>query len=152
MEAFVPVDGGQLWTDAEGEGVPVMFISGGPGCCDYLEPVAGMLEGVAQTVRFDARGCGRSTLLETYTLDGALADLETIREHYGFEQWIVVGHSAGADHAIAYALRSRSAPVRSCACRADAYPTIGNGTRRTRRDAMRASKPRWRTPTRRTWM
>jgi proline iminopeptidase len=84
-----------------------VLCSGGPGCCDYLEPVARLFDGKAQTIRFDSRGCGRSSLFETYTLDDSLADLERIRGHYGFERWIVLGHSAGADIALAYALRYR---------------------------------------------
>jgi proline iminopeptidase len=105
MEAFVPAPPGALWTLAQGRGTPVLMVSGGPGCCDYLGPVAELLDGQAMTIRFDARGCGRSSPAEAYTLAGCLADIERIREHYQVDDWIVVGHSAGADHALAYALQ-----------------------------------------------
>ena len=104
METYIESGGIKLWTDADGSGTPVILISGGPGCCDYLEPVAALLDG-ARTIRFDARGCGRSSLAPRYTLADSLADLEAIRAHYGIERWIVLGHSAGADHALAYALQ-----------------------------------------------
>jgi proline iminopeptidase len=39
-----------------------------------------------------------------YNLETCLADLENIREQYGTDQWLVGGHSWGADLAIAYAL------------------------------------------------
>ena len=43
-EQFVNSDGAQLWTLVQGQGVPVVLCNGGPGCCDYLAPVAAMLD------------------------------------------------------------------------------------------------------------
>lgn len=107
MESFVNVPGGQLWTSRAGSGPAVLLVSGGPGCCDYLEPVANMLEGRVTAIRFDARGCGRSSHWENYRLADSLSDLEALRRHYGLEDWVVLGHSAGADLALAYALEHR---------------------------------------------
>ncbi|MGH2609117.1 MAG: alpha/beta fold hydrolase [Tepidiformaceae bacterium] len=104
MEQTIPVPGGRLWTASEGAGVPVVFISGGPGCCDYLEPASQPLAGVARTIRFDARGCGRSSESAQYALETSLSDLEAIRAHYGVDRWVLVGHSAGADMALLYAM------------------------------------------------
>lgn len=104
METFVEAGAGRLWTVTEGEGVPVVLCPGGPGCCDYLAPVARLLDEVARTVRYDPRGCGRSAPAGEYTVADAVADLEAIREHYGFERWVVAGHSWGADLALAYTL------------------------------------------------
>jgi proline iminopeptidase len=103
-EQFVPSGGARLWTVAAGCGIPVVLCSGGPGCCDYLAPVAAMLDDIAQVIRFEGRGCGRSDALPPYTIETCLADLEAVRQHYGVERWIVGGHSAGADLALAYAL------------------------------------------------
>ena len=103
-EQFVSSDGVQLWTVAQGNSIPIVLCNGGPGCCDYLAPVAAMLDGIAQVIRFEARGCGRSDAMPPYTVATCLADLEAIRRHYGVERWIVGGHSAGADLALAYAL------------------------------------------------
>jgi proline iminopeptidase len=103
-EQFVDSEGAQLWTISEGNGIPVVLCNGGPGCCDYLAPVAAMLDDIAQVIRFEARGCGRSDPLPPYTMETCLADLEAVRQHYDIERWIVGGHSAGADLALAYAL------------------------------------------------
>jgi proline iminopeptidase len=104
VEQFITARDAQLWVSVEGFGVPVLLISGGPGCCDYLEPVAALLNGHAQTIRFDARGCGRSSPVSEFTFEASLADVERIREFIGAERWIVAGHSAGADLALAYAV------------------------------------------------
>jgi proline iminopeptidase len=101
---FVQRDGADLWTIATGKGTPMLICNGGPGCCDYLEPVAAMVDDMAQVVRFEQAGCGRSGARPSYNVEDCIADLETIRQSYGFEQWIVGGHSWGADLALAYAL------------------------------------------------
>ena len=104
-EAFLDIGGLRLWTVAQGSGVPVVLCSGGPGCCDYLSPLAGMLDDLCQVVRFDHRGCGRSDEAEFYTIETCIEDLEAIRQHYGIERWLVFGHSFGADLALAYSMR-----------------------------------------------
>ena len=59
-ESFVDVGDLRLWTIVQGRGVPLVLCSGGPGCCDYLEPLAGMFDDLCEVIRFDHRGCGRS--------------------------------------------------------------------------------------------
>jgi proline iminopeptidase len=103
-ERFVHSQGARLWTISQGSGVPLVLCNGGPGCCDYLAPVAAMLDDLTQVIRFEASGCGRSDPLPAYTVQTCLADLEAIRQHYATERIIVAGHSAGADLALAYAL------------------------------------------------
>ena len=99
-ELFVTSDDARLWTIAQGSGIPIVLCNGGPGCCDYLAPVAAMLGDIAQVIRFEARGCGRSDAVPPYPIATCLADLEMIRQRYAIERWIVGGHSAGADHHI----------------------------------------------------
>ena len=109
---FVPTpDGASLWTavtgptaDAGREPPTVLLANGGPGCCDYLAPVAAMLDDVARVIRFEQRGCGRSSPEGPFDLATTLADVEAIRTHHGFERWIVGGHSWGADLALGYGL------------------------------------------------
>lgn len=103
-ELFVVSDGASIWTTREGEGDPVMLCNGGPGCCDYLEPVAGMLDDMAQVIRFEQRGCGRSQPVPPYDIETCLTDLENIRNHYRIDRWVIGGHSWGADLALFYAL------------------------------------------------
>lgn len=105
-EYYVNSEGFELWTTTEGKGIPVILCSGGPGCCDYLAPVAELLETTAaQVIRYDARGCGRSQTAPKYSVITSMADIEAIRKHYGFNKWVVIGHSWGADLALLYALR-----------------------------------------------
>jgi pimeloyl-ACP methyl ester carboxylesterase len=103
-EQFVDSEAARLWTISAGSGVPTVLCNGGPGCCDYLAPVAAMLDDIAQVIRLEASGCGRSDPLPAYTVETCLTNLEAVRRHYGIERWIVGGHSAGADLALAYTL------------------------------------------------
>ena len=55
---------------------------------------------------FDQRGAGRSRpkgSREHNTLPHLIADMEMIRDKFGFERWMVVGGSWGATLALAYA-------------------------------------------------
>jgi proline iminopeptidase len=53
-------DGARVWTSRSGSGVPTVLLNGGPGMADYLAPVSDLLGDVCETLRFEARGCGRS--------------------------------------------------------------------------------------------
>ncbi len=109
-ERWVAASGAQLWTTESGSGTALLLFNGGPGCSDYLQPVAAMLDDRCRVIRFEARGCGRSSWDGKYDLDTLLDDAEVIRRAYDVERWIVGGHSAGPSFALAYALRY-SAPV-----------------------------------------
>lgn len=82
-----------------------MLCHGGPGAYDDLGPAAAMIEDLATVHRYDQRGCGRSRRDLPYDLATYLADLDSLREHWGYDSWIVGGHSWGANLALAYALR-----------------------------------------------
>lgn len=103
-EEKVDVGGVRLWTTRHGVGTPILLCSGGPGCCDYLEPIAQMIDDLAQVYRWEQRGCGRSEVTGPYDQATCLADIEALRKHFGYEQWIVGGHSWGANLSLVYAL------------------------------------------------
>jgi proline iminopeptidase len=103
-EKLIKANEVKLWTVTQGKGIPVMLCNGGPGCCDYLGPVAEMIENQAHVIRFEQRGCGRSDDTESYGIGTCISDLEEIRKKYGIEKWIIGGHSWGADLALAYTL------------------------------------------------
>jgi proline iminopeptidase len=107
-ESFVAGNGARIWTIQTGQGFPVILCNGGAGCCDYLEPVAKMLDDVTTVVRFEQRGCGRSDPTGPYDIETCVADLEAIRNYYGVDRWIIGGHSWGADLALLYALEHSS--------------------------------------------
>ncbi len=105
VESFVDSKGVSIWTTRSGTGgIPVLLCNGGAGCCDYLEPVANLFDDIAQVVRFEQRGCGRSDSAPPYDIETCLFDIEAVRNHYGIDRWIVGGHSWGADLALIYAL------------------------------------------------
>ncbi|MAV91312.1 MAG: prolyl aminopeptidase [Bdellovibrionaceae bacterium] len=88
------------------DGVPVVFLHGGPGGGispshrQYFDPH------FYRTVLFDQRGCGKSLpfaeLRENTTWD-LVEDIEKLRKHLGIEQWIVFGGSWGSTLALTYA-------------------------------------------------
>jgi proline iminopeptidase len=94
----------RLGVVSEGIGPPFVLHSGGGGLEDYLAPVAALVDDLVTVVRFDPRGCGRSEHVGPYDVTTLLRDLDTLRETLGHERWLVGGHSAGADLALAYAL------------------------------------------------
>lgn len=125
-EHYVDADSARLWScvevsgSAEAAHPAVLLWSGGPGLADYLSPVARILPAGYRIIRFDPRGCGRSTACtrphahepreheprarEGEGLEQTLADIEAIREFYRVERWHVIGHSFGADFALHYAV------------------------------------------------
>lgn len=110
-ERFVISEGARLWTTVSGAGIPTLFFNGGPGCDDYLEPVARLIDDRCRVVRFEPRGCGRSDWDGRYDLETLLRDAEAIRAAYGFERILLVGHSHGPNLALAYALRHPSRTI-----------------------------------------
>jgi len=133
-EQYVDSRGARLWTVSTGNGTPVLLCNGGPGCADYLGPVASLIDDRAQVIRYEPSGCGRSTGSPPYDVDGFIDDIENIRRHYGIEKWIVAGHSFGADLAIIYAIRYRE--------RVDAVVCISGGRFHNDRDWHKAYEER----------
>jgi proline iminopeptidase len=107
QERTIAVNGADLWVAEQGTGPPLVLCTGGAGLCDYLGPVAAMVEDLARVYRFDPRGCGRSSPVPPYDVPTLLADLEALRTTLGHEHWVVAGHSFGADLALAYTLEYR---------------------------------------------
>lgn len=103
VEAVVDVNGASLWTATRGSGRPVLLVHGGPGICDYLAPVADMLDGIATVHRYEQRGCGRSPEVEPIDIDTLIADIDALRVAWAHERWALVGHSWGAALALLYA-------------------------------------------------
>lgn len=87
-------------------GKPAVFLHGGPG--GGISPAHRSLFDPTryEVVLFDQRGCGRSTPyaeLEHNTTWNLVADIELLRETFGFEKWQVFGGSWGSTLALAYA-------------------------------------------------
>jgi proline iminopeptidase len=101
-------DGHTLYVESAGRegGIPAVYLHGGPG--SGCQPDHRRLFDPERfhAVLFDQRGCGRSRpkgSREHNTTAHLIADMEKIRETFGFERWMVVGGSWGATLALAYA-------------------------------------------------
>lgn len=88
------------------DGIPVLFVHGGPGagCMPYhrtfFDPE------VYRIILFDQRGCGKSAPhaeLENNTTQGLVADMEKIREMLGVDKWLLFGGSWGSTLSLVYA-------------------------------------------------
>jgi pimeloyl-ACP methyl ester carboxylesterase len=76
-------------------GEAVVLLHGGPGCPDYLQPVAQSLARHLRGVTFDQRGVGGSTATGTFAIEDYLSDIEAVRRRLGVERIHLLGHSWG---------------------------------------------------------
>jgi len=87
--------------------------------------LAALLDDTFTVVRFDQRGCGRSTADGgPFTIEQAVEDMDEVRAAFGFGRWAVAGHSWGAELALRYAARH---PGRTTAVAYIAGVGAGNG-------------------------
>ncbi|MBQ0761698.1 prolyl aminopeptidase [Marinobacter psychrophilus] len=98
----------QLYVEESGnpEGIPVLFIHGGPGagCEDYHRRFFDAER--FRIILMDQRGAGRSTPLAELannSTDRLIADIETLREFLGIDQWLLFGGSWGSTLSLVYA-------------------------------------------------
>src|SRR3954454_14407016 len=101
-------DGHDIYVESVGRlgGMPAVYLHGGPG--SGCQPDHRRLFDPERfhAVLFDQRGAGRSRpkgKREHNTLPHLIADMEIIRDKFGFERWMLVGGSWGATLALAYA-------------------------------------------------
>jgi proline iminopeptidase len=98
----------ELYVDESGnpEGIPVLFVHGGPGAgCGrydrrYFDPE------VYRIILFDQRGAGRSrphASLENNTTAKLVEDMEVIRQTLGIDKWVLFGGSWGSTLSLVYA-------------------------------------------------
>ena len=101
-------DGHDIHVESVGraDGIPAVYLHGGPG--SGCQPDHRRLFDPERfhAVLFDQRGAGRSRpkgRRDDNTLSHLIADMETIREKFGLQRWMIVGGSWGATLALAYA-------------------------------------------------
>lgn len=86
-------DGCRLWTEASGDGPPVVLVHGGPGWWDVFGDVVALLPGF-RVHRWDQRGCGRSDrhLRPPYVTDSLLRALpnaeRVVLDGVGHYPWV----------------------------------------------------------------
>jgi len=88
------------------QGVPALFLHGGPGGGCSADSRRFFDPSRYRIVLFDQRGCGRSTpegALESNTTAHLIVDIEALREKLSIKRWLLFGGSWGATLALAYA-------------------------------------------------
>ena len=87
------------------QGVPVVFLHGGPGAGLSTDHRRFFDPAYYRIVLFEQRGAGRSTPhgeVRHNTTQLLIEDIETLRRFFGIEQWLVFGGSWGSTLALAY--------------------------------------------------
>lgn len=106
-------DGQRVYWEALGNpaGKPAVIVHGGPGSGASRHPLRHWDPARYRVIRFDQRGCGRSTPhasdpaadMSVNTTAHLIADMELLREHLGIERWLLMGGSWGSTLLLAYA-------------------------------------------------
>ncbi len=106
-EGHLAVPGGTIWYKVTGTGAgrPVVLLHGGPGFSSfYLKPLDALGDD-RPVIRYDQLGGGKSgTATDTtmFTIPHFVAELDSLRAHFGIPSWHVVGHSWGTILALEY--------------------------------------------------
>ncbi len=93
-------------TSGNPDGVPVLFVHGGPGSGTSPNQRCFFDPARYRIVLFDQRGSGRSTPhgeLADNTTPHLIADMDALRVQLGIDSWLVFGGSWGSTLALAYA-------------------------------------------------
>ncbi len=103
-------DDNKIYTEVSGkkDGVPVIFIHGGPGGQCRSEHHSLFNPQIFKSIIFDQRGCGKSIpyrSLRGNNTENLVQDIEKIRDFFKIKKFLIVGGSWGATLAIKYAIR-----------------------------------------------
>jgi proline iminopeptidase len=108
MPSFHAADGTELAYHVRGEGAPLVCLPGGPGLASaYLGDLGG-LSAHRQLIMLDVRGTGESATPAdpaSYRCDHLVDDVAALQDHLGLDRIDLLGHSAGANVAVQYAVR-----------------------------------------------
>lgn len=108
-EGYIPTLGAELYWRDVGAGPAVIVGHGGPDFNHrYLLPEMDLLASAFHLIYYDQRGRGKSSrgvASESVGLESEVADIETLRRHFGLDAAVLLGHSFGAILAMEYAIR-----------------------------------------------
>jgi proline iminopeptidase len=104
---FVKTDDGvELYVERRGEGVPCLYLHGGPGYWSksFSELAGPYLEKQVEMIYLDQRGCGRfSQSSQNYSLERLMKDIEEVRRQLEIDEMYILAHSFGGILAVHYA-------------------------------------------------
>ncbi|MFC2103561.1 alpha/beta fold hydrolase [Bacteroidota bacterium] len=106
---FYNINGYNINVEVLGEGDPIVFLAGGPGNShDYMQGTFGRYYKTNKVIFIDLLGRGLSDDAEdnsAYSVENDVETLEAIRKILKLEKYSLAGHSYGAVHAQAYAIK-----------------------------------------------
>ena len=108
MPVFNALDGTELAYHADGAGAPLICLPGGPMRASACLGDLGGLSRHRRLILLDLRGTGDSAIPadpSSYRCDRLVDDVLALQDHLGLASADVLGHSAGANVAVQYALR-----------------------------------------------
>lgn len=101
---MIPAADSRLYAeDDPGRTPALLFVSGAFGTMQNWKQVIRRLDGKYRTVRYDARGRGKSDRSADYSLQAAVEDIGRVIDATGIGRPIIVGWSYGATIAVRYA-------------------------------------------------
>lgn len=104
---FKTSDNVNLFFKSNGNGIPCIFIHGGPGgwSKDFELGCGQFLEKDFKMIYLDQRGCGRSggSKDDDYSINRIVKDLDELRVYLNLDKWIMMCHSFGGIIATDYA-------------------------------------------------
>jgi proline iminopeptidase len=107
VPAFIAFDGTELAYHVRGDGDPLICLPGGPMRASACLGDLGGLSGHRRLILLDLRGTGDSAVpadRSSYRCDRLVDDVLALQDHLGLASADVLGHSAGANIAVQYAL------------------------------------------------
>jgi len=107
MPVFNAFDGTELAYHVDGAGEPLICLPGGPMRASACLGDLGGLSGHRLLIRLDLRGTGDSAVpadRSSFRCDRLVDDVRALQDHLGLASADVLGHSAGANLAVQYAL------------------------------------------------
>ena len=115
MPTFRAADGTELAYHVHGEGAPLICVPGGPMReSAYLGDLGG-LSRHRRLIMLDLRGTGKSAIPAdpvSYRCDRLVDDVAALQDHLGLASIDLLGHSAGANIAVQYAVRDQGRVAR----------------------------------------
>jgi len=93
MDGFLPVEGGTIYYEVQGEGPPLLLIHGGLGSMRMWDLQAPSFAERYRVIRYDQRGSGRTVTEDVAYLDAD--DAVAVLDHVGAASAHVIGQSRG---------------------------------------------------------
>lgn len=125
MKHFVADDGERIHIEVAGAGAPLVLLHGWTASHQEWSPLVAALARRHRVIRWDARGHGGHPLCTATppTVQRMAQDLANLRDHFAWQDAVLVGHSMGALTIWEYLRRFDSAGLRKL-CLIDQSPKL----------------------------